>query len=66
MRSKIGKVIDWWCTGVLVAYLILLGLQLALRVDGGTIAMAGIMLGIPAALIFLAGKSLRFTLSPRI
>ena len=63
MPHRIGKIIDLWCTGVLILALSIIALVALLHAPIGTLEMDGSMLGIPAFLIFLGGKSVRFILS---
>lgn len=66
MRTRIGKIIDWWCTGIAVVVTIFILAAATIGTgDHGTIEMVCILFGIPAAAIFLVGKSARFILSDR-
>ena len=63
MPHRIGKIIDLWCTGVLILALSIVALAALLGAAAGTVEIDGIVFGIPAFLIFLGGKSVRFILS---
>lgn len=61
MASRIGKVIDLWCTGIALLALTIIMLAIVVGTgDRGTIEVVCGLFGGPAILFFLVGKSVRF------